>query len=116
LVPINFVNFCKKLAMRNRAVSGSLADEMKPGFPHHGRFTSESARKMLSMRGGRAAAKTHRENGWKHQKRIGAVGRLTRVRKALTKRLAMLEAKWVEVYGETLFEHLLLREHNVKPK
>jgi len=96
--------------MRDRAECGSLADEMKPGFPHGGRFTSETARKMLSMRGGRAAAKTHRANAWKHQKRIGAVGRLTRIRKALPKRLAMLEARWVEVYGETLLEHLLLRE------
>jgi hypothetical protein len=88
----------------------------KVGFEHHGPWTSESARKMLSCRGARKANLVHKSNGWKHQKRIAAFGLATRQRQAAARRLAQLEAYWVQVFGETLFEHLLLREYNVKSK
>ena len=62
---------------------------------------------MLSRRGGIKAAATHQANHWQHQKRIGELGRLTRSRQSLPKKLALLEADWVRVFGETLLEHLL---------
>ena len=82
----------------------------KVGFEHHGRWTSESARKMLSARGGRAAARTHKANGWEHQKHIAQVSRLRRMRLTLFTNLAKLEAHWAHVFGETLLEHLLSRD------
>jgi hypothetical protein len=79
----------------------------KVGFEHHGRWTSESARKMLSARGGRAAARTHKANGWKHQKYIAQVSKLRRMRLTLPQKLTKLEADWEHVFGETLFDHLV---------
>jgi hypothetical protein len=79
----------------------------KVGFEHHGQWTSESARKMLSARGGRAAARTHKANGWKHQKRIAQISRARRMRQTLFTNLAKLEADWEHVFGETLFDHLV---------
>ena len=82
----------------------------KVGFEHHGCWTSETARKMLSARGGRAAARIHKANGWKHQKRIAQISRLRRIRQTLLRRLTKLEADWAHVFGETLLEHLLSRD------
>ena len=80
----------------------------KVGFEHHGQWTSETARKMLSARGGRAAALAHKANGWKHQKRIAQISRLRRIRQTLLRRLTKLEADWAKVFaGETLLEHML---------
>ena len=61
---------------------------------------------MLSMRGGRAAARTHKANGWEHQKRIAQISSARRKRLTLSKILAKLETEWPQVYGETLLEHL----------
>ena len=79
----------------------------KVGFPHQGQWTSESARKMLSARGGRAAALIHKANGWKHQKRIAQISRARRMRRTLSQTLTKLEADWAGFNGETLFDHLL---------
>ena len=79
----------------------------KVGFEHHGRWTSESARKMLSARGGRATALIHKANGWKHQKRIAQISRARRMRLTLSRRLAKLKADWAGVYGEPLSDHFL---------
>jgi hypothetical protein len=79
----------------------------KVGFEHHGPWNSTSARKMLSARGGRAAARTHKANGWKHQKRIAQISRARRMRRTLSQRLAKLEADCVHLFGEPLLEHLL---------
>ena len=79
----------------------------KVGFEHHGQWTSESARKMLSARGGRATAKINRLNDFARLKEIAKFGRITRSRQAATRKLAKLEADWVRLFGEPLFEHLL---------
>ena len=84
---------------------------MKPGFEHHGQLTSETAFKMLCMRGGRAAARTHKANDWEHQKRIAQISRANRMRRTLSKMLTNREAEWPVFYGETLLAHLLFREH-----
>ncbi len=78
----------------------------KVGFEHHGQWTSESARKMLSSRGGRATAKINRLDNFARLKEIAKFGRLTRSRLSATRNLAKLEADWVRLFGEPLFEHL----------
>ena len=79
----------------------------KPGFEHHGRFTSVTARKMLSHRGGVASAKVRALNGYKALQDGHVRYLLLAKRERLLKQAATLDAEWVRVYGCTLLEYLL---------
>ena len=83
---------------------------MKPGFEHHGKFTSETARKMLSMRGGRATAHQAALNGYTHLHAIRALSINVKMRQGCQRSLAKLEPKWARTYGTTLLQYLLERE------
>ena len=85
----------------------------KPGFEHHGPWTSVTARKMLSARGGRNAQKTLRAQGYKHLIAASAKGRLTRSRNAISSHVFKLDAQCARVYGCTLLEYLLTRGSDI---
>jgi hypothetical protein len=92
------------------AVVDSLP-EMKPvSFKVSRRLTARTARQLLSMRGGRNAAKTHEATGWSHQKRIAQISRAKRLPLALLSKLSKIEGKWIEAFGCTLLEYLLLTQ------
>ena len=85
----------------------------KPGFPHHGQFTSVTARKMLSMRGGRASAKAAARDNYAHLKSIVQLSVNVRMRKSCLRAIALLDAKCARVYGCTLLEYLLTRGSDI---
>ena len=83
---------------------------MKPGFEHHGRLTSETARKMLSMRGGRNSAAIASRDGYKRLLALQPLALLVRKRKACIRRLAELEALCQLAYGMDLLTYLLTEQ------
>ena len=87
--------------------SSPIVPMSKPGFPHHGQFTSVTGRKMLSRRGGLKGAATLRLTGFKALIAAAARGRLTRTRLSIPKGIKVLDAQCARAHGCTLLEYLL---------